>query len=100
MREVVTVAYRVAEASGPILGSEAALLTALREAAAARPPIPKSCPGCQKMNGARCGHHAGGSTSPRPTTSVGHALSGPVCEPLRTDQAPASGDHLRTHPLP
>ncbi|MFA1550770.1 hypothetical protein [Actinomadura chokoriensis] len=98
MHEVVAVAYRVAEAAGPILDSEAALLTALRDAAAARPPIPDSCPGCQKTNGARCGHHACGTGVAETYHELGHALSGPIyTDPANnpTPQAPAAADRQR-----
>jgi hypothetical protein len=76
-QEVVAAAYRVATAAGPVLDGEAALITALREAAAARPPIPESCPGCLKMNGARCGHHIGSPDVAETYHELGHALSGP-----------------------
>ncbi|GAA1893001.1 hypothetical protein [Actinomadura bangladeshensis] len=85
VQEVVAVAYRVAEAAEPILDNEAALLTALREAATARPPIPESCPGCQKMDGGRCGHHAGSTDVAETYHELGHALSGPAYGPSRPD---------------
>lgn len=76
MQEVAATAHRVAAAAGSILDSEAALITALRDAATG-PPIPKSCPGCQKTNGARCGHHAGSTDVAETYHELGHALSGP-----------------------
>ncbi|TDC68425.1 hypothetical protein E1200_11600 [Actinomadura sp. GC306] len=98
VHEVVTAAYRVAEAAEPVLDSETALLIALREAAAARPPIPESCPGCQKMNGARCGHHAGSLDVAETYHELGHALSGPVYtapDNRPDDPAPATADRRR-----
>ncbi|WP_141578749.1 hypothetical protein [Actinomadura sp. WMMA1423] len=77
MQEVVAVAYRVAAAAGPVLDGEAALITALRAAAAACPPIPESCPGCQKMSGARCGHHVGSTDVAETYHELGRAFSGP-----------------------
>ncbi|MGI5206247.1 hypothetical protein ACQEU6_32325 [Spirillospora sp. CA-108201] len=87
MQEVVAAAYRVGAAAGPVLDGEAALITALRDAALARPPIPELCPGCQKLSGGRCGHHIGSTDVAETYHELGHALSGP------SYTAPASRHH-------
>ncbi|MFI0410612.1 hypothetical protein [Actinomadura sp. 3N508] len=90
-QELIAVAYRVAAAAGPILDREAALITALRDAAAARPNIPRSCPDCQKLDGGRCGRHATSTAVAETYHDLGRALSGPSYTAL--DTAPA-------HPAP
>ncbi|MEU4820309.1 hypothetical protein AB0H37_00395 [Actinomadura sp. NPDC023710] len=95
-QKVITVAYRVAAAAGPVLDSEAALISALRDAAAAHPPIPESCRGCQKMNGARCGHHIGSIDVADTYNELGNALSGPSYTDLANcsaDTALPTADH-------
>lgn len=76
-QELIAVAHRVAAAAGPVLDGENALITALREAAASRPPIPKSCPNCQKIGDGRCGRHAGSPDVAETYNELGQALSGP-----------------------
>ncbi|WP_067460747.1 hypothetical protein [Actinomadura macra] len=77
VEELVTVAYRVAAAAEPLLEGEVALITALREAAASRQPIRESCPDFEKVDGGRCGHHAGGLTVAETYHELGRAISGP-----------------------
>lgn len=74
---LIAVAHRVAAAAGPVLDGENALIVALREAAASRPPIPKTCLNCQKVDDGRCGRHAGGLTVAETFNELGQALSGP-----------------------
>lgn len=76
-QELIAVAYRVAAAAEPILDGEAALITALRDAAAARPNIPRSCPDCKKLDGGRCGRHATSTAVAETYHDLGQALSGP-----------------------
>ncbi|TYB40802.1 hypothetical protein [Actinomadura chibensis] len=94
VQDLVAVAYRVAAAAEPILDGEAALITALREAAANRPLIPESCPDCQKTDAPRCGEHAGGTAFAETYHELGHALSGPSYTP-----APATGPATTGEPF-
>ncbi|TMQ86134.1 hypothetical protein ETD83_40390 [Actinomadura soli] len=95
-QELVAVAYRVAAAAGPVLDGEAALITALRDAAAARPSIPQSCPGCQPMDGSRCGRHATSTAVAETYHDLGRALSGPGYTSLSTALgAPGHGPSRR-----
>ncbi|GAA2278206.1 hypothetical protein GCM10010402_38520 [Actinomadura luteofluorescens] len=95
-QKVITIAHRVAAAAGPILDGEAALITALRDAAAVHPPTPESCSGCHKMNGARCGHHIGSTEVAETYHELGQALSGPsYTDPANgpADMARLTADH-------
>ncbi|WP_242891122.1 hypothetical protein [Actinomadura litoris] len=75
-QDLITAAYRVAAAAGPVLSGENALLVALRDAAASRPVAPESCSNCQKTDGGLCGQHAGSVAVAGTFNDLGYALGG------------------------
>ncbi|MWA02767.1 hypothetical protein F8568_020785 [Actinomadura sp. LD22] len=75
-QKLIKAAYRVAAATEPVLDRDAALITALREAATARPAASDACPDCRIVEW--CGRHAVGLDVADTYNDLGRALYGPV----------------------
>ncbi|MEU9018660.1 hypothetical protein [Actinomadura sp. NPDC048394] len=75
-QKLIAAAYRVAAATGPVLDRDAALITALREAATARPAASDACADCHTVEW--CGRHAVGLDVADTYNDLGRALYGPV----------------------
>ncbi|MWA07393.1 hypothetical protein F8568_045130 [Actinomadura sp. LD22] len=95
--KLIKAAYRVAAAAGPVLDRDAALITALRDAAAARPVVPDACPDCHTIDADRCGRHAVGPDVADTYNDLGRALYGPVYDEVLHSTQSLEGSDQRAH---
>ncbi|MBO2460322.1 hypothetical protein [Actinomadura violacea] len=95
-QKLIAAAHRVAAATGPVLDRDAALITALREAATARPAAPDVCADCRTVEW--CGRHAVGLDVADTYNDLGRALYGPVYDEWApTPAGPSAASPPKTH---